>query len=95
MIKMIPDDFTIITGHGELSHVDDIRQYRIFYAELIQTLSERLDKGLSDEEAAALGFPESWREWLTPELFENSDAWLEHTARWLSEASTKQQRNIQ
>lgn len=58
LIEMIPPDARIIAGHGRLATLDDVKAYHRMLTESVRIVQERIDAGMSEDEAKAAGLSE-------------------------------------
>lgn len=63
IIDMIPDDVSIIPGHGRILSKDDLRKYREMVAATTELVKKEKDKGKSLEEIIKGDVLKSWKEW--------------------------------
>jgi len=90
LIELIPDGFTMVTGHGGLTNKADMRVYHGLYTALIAELDKRHKAGMSEEEATEIGLPNNWLDWLPQHEYDDSGDWLlQMVQRLWADADTK------
>ncbi len=75
MISMIPSDAKIIPGHGPVSGVQDLINYRSMLIETTTIVGKHMKEGKTLEQIKAVGFPEKYKE--AGSGFIKTDAWIE------------------
>ena len=75
LLANLPTDVKIIPGHGPLSTLEDLRNYRKMLFETRQAVKGYIAKGMSVEEAKKAGVPEAWKSWAWE--FVSADSWIE------------------
>ncbi len=75
MIQMIPVDAKIIPGHGDLSSIDDLKNYHNMLIETTLIVRKRMKAGKSLAEIKKAGLPETFKE--AGSDFIDQDNWLE------------------
>jgi cyclase len=85
VLSQVPSDALLIPGHGPLSTVDDLREYKRMLEETIDIVEGRIAEGRSVDDVKAAGLPEEWAEWGTG--FIDTERWLETVYQSLSSGS--------
>jgi glyoxylase-like metal-dependent hydrolase (beta-lactamase superfamily II) len=75
VLDTLPEDVTIIPGHGPLSTKDDLRRYHEMVKETTQIVRKRIEAGKNLEEIKAEGLPDEWKSLNTPQV--TTERWLE------------------
>ncbi len=81
VIDLLPADVKIIPGHGRLSNLDDLREFRRVILETTDIVRRRMRQGKSLQEIQAEGLPDVYADWGTG--FIATDRWLEIVYRSL------------
>jgi hypothetical protein len=74
VLNEVPSDAHLIPGHGPLSTVDELRDYKRMLEETVAIVEGRIAANQSLEEVTAAGLPEEWAAWGTG--FMNTERWL-------------------
>lgn len=75
LLRRMPDDARVIPGHGSLSDVQGLREYRRMLVETARIVRKRMEAGASLEEIQKEGLPARWQGWSTD--FVPEDRWIE------------------
>ena len=75
LIQMIPADAKLIPGHGQVSTIDDLRDYNQMLVETTLIVRSAVKQGKTLEQIKAAGFPEKFKE--AGSGFIKTDAWIE------------------
>lgn len=75
VLERIPEDASVIPGHGPLGTVEDLRAFHRMLEETIGFVRGRIDEGRSLEEIQADGLPAEWKEWAWD--FITEDTWIQ------------------
>lgn len=75
VLNQIPADASVIPGHGPLSTVDGLREYREMLEESVAFVEAGIQEGKSVEDLKAEGMPERWAGWSW--RFIDEDRWIE------------------
>jgi len=75
MIPKLPADVKIIPGHGNLSNLDDLKNYVKMLEETTATIRKAMQEGKTLEEMKQEKIMEPWQKWSGN--FINSDAWID------------------
>jgi glyoxylase-like metal-dependent hydrolase (beta-lactamase superfamily II) len=73
-IKKVPADAKLIPGHGPLSTMKELKDFREMLIETSGIVQKAIDAGKTLEQVKADGLPEKWNSWSVPSL---------PTSRWL------------
>ncbi len=82
VIQQLPEDVTIIPGHGPISKLGDLKAYHRMLVETIGIVRKRMAAGKTLTEIKAEGVPEEWKTWGSG--FINQERWIETIHRSLS-----------
>ena len=85
VLQHIPEDISIIPGHGPLSTVEDLELYHRMLLETIAMVKQKMERGLSSEQIQNEGVTEEWSEWGSG--FISTDRWLDTIYNSLSGTS--------
>jgi len=80
-IKKVPPDAKLIPGHGPLSTVKQLKEFREMLVETSGIVEKAIAEGKTLEEIKAAGLQEKWKRWEAPTL--KTDRWLEILYRGL------------
>lgn len=83
LIEMIPVNAPIIAGHGRLATIEDVKAFHAMLVESIRIVQERIDGGMSEDEAKAAGLPEEVARFRSD--FTSVEAWVGKVYRDLKE----------
>ncbi|HSR50830.1 MAG TPA: MBL fold metallo-hydrolase [Acidobacteriota bacterium] len=73
VVERSPPDAVVITGHGSISNLEELKTYRQVVQDTISHLRAQIGSGKSREEILASGLPPRWKDW-----FERPwEQWLE------------------
>lgn len=75
LMQMIPADAKLIPGHGQVSTIDDLRDYYQMLAETTLIVRKAMKEGKTLEQIKTAGFPEKFKE--AGSGFIKTDAWIE------------------
>ena len=75
MIGMIPSDAKIIPGHGPVSGVQDLMEYRSMLIETTTIVRKHMKEGKTLDQIKAAGFPAKYKD--AGSGFINQDRWIE------------------
>ena len=75
LLQMIPADAKLIPGHGQISTIDDLRDYHQILAETTLIVRKAMKEGKTLEQIKAAGLPEKFKE--AGSGFIKTDAWIE------------------
>ncbi len=75
MIEMIPSDAKIIPGHGPVSGVQDLMEYRSMLIETTTIVRKHMKEGKTLEQIKTAGFPAKYKD--AGSGFINQDRWIE------------------
>jgi glyoxylase-like metal-dependent hydrolase (beta-lactamase superfamily II) len=75
LITMIPADAKLIPGHGPLSTLDDLKNFRQAIAETANIVQDRMKKNMPLDEIKKGGLPDKYKDWGSG--FIKTDAWIE------------------
>lgn len=88
VLDTVPSDAAVIPGHGPLTDVEGLREYHRMLIETTRIVRDRLERGMSLEEAKSAGLPAEWASW--GEGFISTEQWLETVYRsFRQEASAR------
>lgn len=82
VLDQIPADAMVIPGHGALSSVEGLTDYKRMLDATVAIVQERMNQGQTLEQITAAGLPEEWSDWGGG--FISTDRWLETVYRSLS-----------
>ncbi len=85
VLAKAPADAKVISGHGPLSTMEDLRAYHGMLLETTEIVRERIAAGRTLDQAKAEGLPEKWSSWGS--AFIPTDRWIEIVYRSLSKAT--------
>ncbi len=74
-LKKVPPDAKLIPGHGPLSTVKELREFRGMLVETSGLVQKEIDAGKTLEQVKADSLPDKWKSWAVPTL--TADRWLE------------------
>lgn len=74
VLDQLPDDVTLIPGHGPISEKEDLREYHAMLEETVHLVHQRMEEGATLEELQAAGLPSRWDEWGTG--FIGTEQWI-------------------
>ena len=77
MLGRLPTDAVLVTGHGTVQDVADLRRYHTMLSDAIAHVRAQVDRGTTLEQVQARGLPEPWTG-----LWQGDPEWL---AAWLAE----------
>jgi len=60
ILSWLPQDATVIPGHGPLAEVEDLRRYAAFLEDSLETVRQGLQRGASREAIIDGGLPDRW-----------------------------------
>lgn len=83
VLAAVPDDATVIPGHGPLSNVRELREYHRMLEETTDHVRRAMSRGMGLQQIVAAGLPEEWEGWATD--FMPEDRWIETIYRSLVE----------
>jgi cyclase len=75
VLARIPADAKIISGHGALATVADLKKFQGMLIATTDLVRAEVAKGMTLEEAKKAGLPEEWRPWATS--FVPVESWVE------------------
>lgn len=75
LIKQIPPDAKLIPGHGNISTIDDLKNYYQMLTETTKIVGDAMKRKKSLDEIKKAGFPEKYKDWGTG--FIKTDFWIE------------------
>lgn len=75
LIKIIPSDAKLIPGHGNVSTIDDLKNYHQLLIETTTIVRDQMKAGKSLDEIKKAGFPEKYKE--AGSGFIKPDGWIE------------------
>lgn len=75
LLQMIPADAKLIPGHGQISTIEDLRDYHQMLAETTLIVRRAMKEGKTLEQIKAAGLPEKYKE--AGSGFIKTDAWIE------------------
>lgn len=75
LLRRVPDDARVIPGHGSLSDVEDLGEYRQMLVETARNVRKRMEAGMSLDEIQQEGLPAEWQGWSSD--FVPEDRWIE------------------
>ncbi|MDH3734011.1 MAG: MBL fold metallo-hydrolase [Gemmatimonadota bacterium] len=82
-LSVLPEDIQIIPGHGPLSDMDDLREYKRMLDETIGLVREQMDAGATVEQVVERGPGDEWEGW--GQGFINAERWLQTIYQSLSD----------
>jgi cyclase len=82
IITMLPSDVKIIPGHGQLSNLDDLKNYHQMLVETTAFVEKGLKEKKTIDQLKKEGFPEKYKSWGSG--FINSDLWMETIVKSLA-----------
>ena len=85
ILQHVPENISIIPGHGPLSTVEDLELYHRMLLETVAMVKQKMERGLSIEQIQDEGVGEEWSEWGTG--FVSTDRWLDTIYQDLSGSS--------
>ena len=74
IIPMLAEDTIIIAGHGRLATKDDVRAYHKMLSETVDIVRQRIDEGMTKDQARAAGLPERYTPWASN--FTTPEQWV-------------------
>ena len=74
-VKKTPEDAKLIPGHGPLSTIKELREFRDMLVETSGIVEKGISTGKTLSELKAEGLPEKWKSWSVPTMI--TDRWLE------------------
>lgn len=74
-VKKTPEGAKLIPGHGPLSTIKELREFRDMLVETSGIVEKAISAGKTLRELKAEGLPEKWRNWSVPSM--TTDRWLE------------------
>ena len=83
VLERLPEDAAVIPGHGDLTDVEGLRDFHRMLVETVGIVEDRLDRGMTLDEAKAAGLPERWEGW--GQGFISTDRWIETVYRSLQD----------
>ena len=83
IIARLPSDVKIIPGHGSLSTLQDLIDYRNMLEKTTKFIREKINAGKSLEQIKKEGFPDEWKKWGAG--FISAERWAELVYRSLTE----------
>lgn len=75
LIKMLPSDTKIIPGHGNVSTIDDLKNYHQMLIETVKIVRDQMNAGKTLDEIKKQGMPEKYKE--AGSGFIKTEAWIE------------------
>jgi cyclase len=81
-IRKVPADAKLIPGHGPLSKVKELKEFRDMLVETSGIVQNAIAAGKTLDEIKAGGLPAKWKGWEAPTL--KTDRWLEILYKGLS-----------
>ena len=75
VLERVPEDASLIPGHGPLGDVDDLRAFHEMLRETRSIVQERVAEGDSLEAIQEAGLPERWSSWSWG--FISTERWIE------------------
>ena len=75
LISQIPADAKLIPGHGPLSTLDDLKNFRQTIVETVDIIQRAMKKRQTLDEIKKAGLPEKYKSWGSG--FIKTDAWIE------------------
>ena len=82
IITKLPADVKIIPGHGNISSLEDLKQYHRMLVETTEIVRKKMAAGKTVEQLKAEGLPAEWKDWGTG--FIKTDLWVETIYRSFS-----------
>jgi glyoxylase-like metal-dependent hydrolase (beta-lactamase superfamily II) len=83
VLRRIPADAKIVTGHGDVTTTEDLKTYRAMLGETIELVRGEIAEGKTLAEIRARGIPEGWKaSW--DESFMPATGWLDEIYRTLA-----------
>ena len=82
VLAEVPDDVTLIPGHGHLSTKKDMEEFHQMLTDCIELVRKQIAEGKSVQEVQEHGVPEKWAAWGNG--FIKTDQWLETVYKSLS-----------
>lgn len=74
-LQQLPADAKLIPGHGPLSTLKELKEFREMLIETSGIVQKEIDSGKSLDEVKAAGLPERWKNWEAPTI--TTSRWLE------------------
>jgi cyclase len=74
-LKKVPSNAKLIPGHGPLSTVKELKEFREMLVETSGLVQKAIDAGKTLAEIKADGLPDKWKSWAVPTL--STSRWLE------------------
>lgn len=75
LIQMIPSDARLIPGHGNVSSIDELRDYHQMLIETTLIVRKAMKEGKTLDQIKAAGFPEKYKD--AGSGFINTNSWIE------------------
>lgn len=63
LCRRVPEDWAVVPGHGPLSTLAELREFRRMLVETTALVRASLQAGRTREEVLAAGLPEEWSSW--------------------------------
>jgi len=79
VLDRVPEDAVIVPGHGPMSDVEGLRRFHEMLEETVAIVRDRIESGMSLEEATEAGLPDRWSSW--GEGFISTEQWIETVYR--------------
>ena len=81
-IKKVPAEAKLIPGHGPLSTIKELKEFRDMLVETSRIVEKEIADGGTLEEIKAAGLPDKWKSWAVPTL--GTTRWIEILYQGLS-----------
>lgn len=75
LINLIPSDAKLIPGHGNVSTIDDLKNYHQMLVDTVKIVRDQMNAGKTLDEIKKQGMPEKYKE--AGSGFIKTDAWIE------------------
>jgi len=76
LIALIPADTKIISGHGTLASVKELKIFHAMIRDTLLYVRKKMDEGLSLQEIQALGLPQQYKHW-DDGVYVSESLWIE------------------
>lgn len=76
LIQMIPPDTKIISGHGKLASVKELKVFHAMIRDSLQLVYQKMDAGKSLKQIQEEGLPSEYKRWESP-VYVSISLWIE------------------
>jgi glyoxylase-like metal-dependent hydrolase (beta-lactamase superfamily II) len=74
-IRKVPADAKLIPGHGPLSTIKELKEFRAMLVETSGIVEKAIEAGKTLEQIKADGLPDKWKNWAVPTM--TTSRWIE------------------